>query len=150
MAGQGTATVVGGGIAGLTAAASLLRAGWQVTVLERAAEFGEVGAGLAITRNGMAALDAIGVGDAIRAIGHQTFGAGTQDNHGRWLLQIPDARDDPHSMNRVWGVHRQRLHAALLAATEGAELVTRRRCHFRVPGGTRPRAGLDDLADRQR
>jgi 2-polyprenyl-6-methoxyphenol hydroxylase-like FAD-dependent oxidoreductase len=47
-----TATVVGGGVAGLASAVSLSQAGWQVTVLERAPEFGEVGAGLAITGNG--------------------------------------------------------------------------------------------------
>jgi 2-polyprenyl-6-methoxyphenol hydroxylase-like FAD-dependent oxidoreductase len=47
-----TATVIGGGIAGLASAASLLQAGWKVTVLERTPAFTEVGAGVAITRNG--------------------------------------------------------------------------------------------------
>jgi glycine/D-amino acid oxidase-like deaminating enzyme len=40
---------IGGGIAGLASAASLLRAGWAVTVLERAGEFTDMGAGIAIT-----------------------------------------------------------------------------------------------------
>ncbi|PRY41159.1 2-polyprenyl-6-methoxyphenol hydroxylase-like FAD-dependent oxidoreductase [Geodermatophilus tzadiensis] len=124
MTGERTATVVGGGIAGLAAAASLVRAGWQVTVLERAPEFGEVGAGLAVTRNGMAALDALGIGDRVRGLGHETFAAGTQDRHGRWLLRLPDPRGDPGSANRAWGVHRQRLHGALLAAAADADLVT--------------------------
>ncbi|MEX5720900.1 FAD-dependent monooxygenase [Geodermatophilus maliterrae] len=124
MAGRSTATVVGGGIAGLAAAASLVRAGWRVTVLERAAAFGEVGAGLAVTRNGMAALDALGIGDRVRSAGQETFAAGTQDRHGRWLLRLPDPRQDAQSSNRAWGVHRQRLHAALLAAAEDVDLVT--------------------------
>lgn len=46
MTGQPTATVVGGGVAGLASAVPLTQAGWRVTVLERAAAFGEVGAGL--------------------------------------------------------------------------------------------------------
>jgi 2-polyprenyl-6-methoxyphenol hydroxylase-like FAD-dependent oxidoreductase len=85
-----TATVVGGGIAGLASAVSLAQAGWRATVLERAPEFGEVGAGLAVTGNGMAALEAIGAADAVRAAGYQTSTAGYQDPGGRWLLQIPD------------------------------------------------------------
>ena len=60
-----TATVVGGGIAGLASAVALAQAGWRVTVLERAAAFGEVGAGLATTGNGMTALAALGLAEAI-------------------------------------------------------------------------------------
>jgi ribulose 1,5-bisphosphate synthetase/thiazole synthase len=44
-AGELTAVVVGGGIAGLASAVALAQAGWRVTALERAAAFGEVGAG---------------------------------------------------------------------------------------------------------
>jgi len=79
-----TATVVGGGVAGLASAVSLSQAGWQVTVLERAPEFGEVGAGVAITGNGMTALGAIGAADAVRAAGYQTSTAGYQSPDGRW------------------------------------------------------------------
>jgi len=121
------AIVVGGGIAGLASAVSLAQAGWQATVLERAPAFGEVGAGLAITGNGMEALAAIGVDAAIRAAGYQTVPAGFQDLKGRWLLQIPDTRADVRSIITIWGIHRQRLHAALLRAAQthdGVELVT--------------------------
>ncbi len=62
-----SATVGGGGIAGLASALSLAQAGWRVTVLERARAFGEVGAGLAITGNGMTALGALGLDGAARA-----------------------------------------------------------------------------------
>jgi phytoene dehydrogenase-like protein len=41
-----TAIVVGAGIGGVTAAVALEQCGWQVTVLERAAALGEVGAGI--------------------------------------------------------------------------------------------------------
>jgi 2-polyprenyl-6-methoxyphenol hydroxylase-like FAD-dependent oxidoreductase len=43
--------VVGGGIGGLSAALALARQGLRVRVLERAREFGEVGAGIQIAPN---------------------------------------------------------------------------------------------------
>ncbi|OZV83860.1 hypothetical protein CA850_04235 [Micromonospora echinospora] len=48
--------VVGGGIGGLATAVGLLRAGWRVTILERAAEAGRVGAGLTMMANALRAL----------------------------------------------------------------------------------------------
>jgi 2-polyprenyl-6-methoxyphenol hydroxylase-like FAD-dependent oxidoreductase len=120
-----TATVVGGGVAGLASAVSLSQAGWQVTVLERAPEFGEVGAGLAITGNGMTALGAIGAADAVRDAGYQTSTAGYQGPDGRWLMQIPDV-PSLRKVTTIWGLHRQRLHAAVLEAAktaDGVELI---------------------------
>jgi 2-polyprenyl-6-methoxyphenol hydroxylase-like FAD-dependent oxidoreductase len=43
--------VAGAGIGGLTAAIALRRAGFEVTVFERAAELGEIGAGLLLAAN---------------------------------------------------------------------------------------------------
>ncbi|MGH9129531.1 MAG: FAD-dependent oxidoreductase [Acidimicrobiales bacterium] len=120
MARELKAIVVGGGIADLTSAASLVQAGWQTTVLERAPAFGEIGAGLAITRNGMAALEAIGLDEAVRSVGYETLTAGFQDPSGRWLFRIPDNRADVRWTTTIWGVHRQRLHAAPRVAAEGA------------------------------
>jgi len=121
-----TAVVAGGGIAGLAAAVALTQAGWQVTVLERAPAFGEVGAGLGFTGNGMAALRALGVEEAVRTAGHLAQHAGYQDRSGRWLLRVPETRSDPQAITTVCGIHRQRLHATLRQAAEaaGAELVT--------------------------
>lgn len=59
--------VAGGGIGGLATALGLARAGFQVLVLERAAELGEVGAGIQLGPNAFHALDALGVGEAARA-----------------------------------------------------------------------------------
>jgi len=116
--------VVGGGVAGLASAVSLSQAGWQVAVLERAPEFGEVGAGLAITGNGVTALGAIGAADAVRAAGCQTSTAGYQSLDGRWLMQIPDV-PTLRKVTTIWGLHRQRLHAAVLdsARAAGVELI---------------------------
>lgn len=54
-------TVLGGGIAGLAAATALAQRGANVTVLEKSAELGEVGAGLQISPNGVAVLKALGL-----------------------------------------------------------------------------------------
>ncbi len=83
-----------------------------------------MGAGLAITRNGMAALEGICAGTTVHAAGYQAFVAGTRNYRGRWLLRIPDTRGDPDSMNWVCGVHRRRLHQALATAAGEAELLT--------------------------
>jgi len=114
------ATVVGGGIAGLASAVSLAQAGWQVTVLERAPAYGEVGAGLAVTGNGMSALAALGLDSAVTAAGYQTYTAGFQDPGGRWLMRLPDTNSDRHAVTTIWGLNRQRLHAVLRTAAEAA------------------------------
>ncbi|MQY09275.1 FAD-dependent monooxygenase [Actinomadura macrotermitis] len=103
-----TAVVVGGGIGGLAAAAALAGRGWQVRVLERAAEFGEVGAGLSLWANGTRALDTLGLGTAVRAHSAPETEAGIRDRRGRWL-----ARTDTAELARRHGavvmVHRATL-----------------------------------------
>jgi len=60
--------IIGCGIAGLASAIALRRGGHEVTVYERAAQLTEVGAGISIWANALRALDAIGAGDAVRAV----------------------------------------------------------------------------------
>lgn len=60
-----TVAIVGAGIGGLTAALAFARNGAEVFVLEQAPELTEVGAGLQITPNGLRALEALGLKDAI-------------------------------------------------------------------------------------
>lgn len=57
--------VLGGGIGGLAFALALARRGGRVRVLEKAARFGEIGAGLQLAPNASWALDDLGVLDAI-------------------------------------------------------------------------------------
>jgi 3-hydroxybenzoate 6-monooxygenase len=53
--------IVGGGIAGLTAALALSRRNCRVHVVEKSPEFGEIGAGLQLAPNAMRVLDALGL-----------------------------------------------------------------------------------------
>lgn len=57
--------IVGGGIGGLATAAGLAKAGKNVHVLERAPQFGEVGAGIQLAPNALSALDRLGVLDKV-------------------------------------------------------------------------------------
>lgn len=63
------ALMIGGGIAGLAAAIILRKAGWEVCVKERAAQFTEVGLGFIILPNGLEALDQVGAGEYVRQHG---------------------------------------------------------------------------------
>src|SRR3954462_13786802 len=65
-----TAIVIGGGIAGPVTATALRLAGHDATVFEAypGPTFG-LGGSLALAANGLAALDILGVGDAVRSIG---------------------------------------------------------------------------------
>lgn len=83
--------VIGAGIGGLAAAAGLCAAGWDVTVCERAGSLEPVGVALALAPNGLRALDAIGAGDALRALAvPQELGIRRCD--GRWLMRSTSGR----------------------------------------------------------
>ncbi|VTU33301.1 3-hydroxybenzoate 6-hydroxylase [Variovorax sp. SRS16] len=58
--------LIGGGIGGMAAALALARLGIAIELLEQSAAIGEIGAGLQLGPNAFAALDALGVGEAVR------------------------------------------------------------------------------------
>jgi len=105
------AIVVGGGIGGLAAAVSLRRVGWEVVVHERAAEFGEIGAGVGVMPNALRALEWMGVADEVRRLGTPRVSGGVRSSDGRWLVHLPDAGQE-----RVIAMHRADLHGVLLRA----------------------------------
>ena len=65
---QADILVVGGGIGGLTAALALARDGHRVRVLEKAAQFAELGAGLQLAPNATRVLAANGVEGVVRPV----------------------------------------------------------------------------------
>ena len=66
---MGTQVVIaGGGIAGLAAALACARAGVEVRVFERAAQFSEVGAGLQLGPNATRRLVSLGLGEPLRKL----------------------------------------------------------------------------------
>lgn len=106
--------VVGAGIGGLCAGIGLRRRGWDVTVLERAPEFREVGSGITLMSNGLRGLDALGVGDAVRGAGRVEVPAGLRTPSGRWLSRVEAADDVDGTLGvTAVGIHRAALHRVL-------------------------------------
>ena len=104
--------VIGAGIAGLVAACSLQRAGHDVVVYEQRDNPDADGAGLTLFGNALAALDAVALGDEIRAIADNTLPqmrTGQRTPDGTWLTTIP-----PQTVGQLYTVHRVTLHNTLL------------------------------------
>jgi 2-polyprenyl-6-methoxyphenol hydroxylase-like FAD-dependent oxidoreductase len=118
------AVVVGAGIGGLSAALALHRHGWRVTVLERAPELREVGAGLSLMANAVRALDALGLGPALRRGGHGEAPGGIRDRHGRWLSRVDATEMIRQLGTTALGVHRATLHRTLREALPASSLHT--------------------------
>ncbi|MEU4381338.1 FAD-dependent monooxygenase [Micromonospora echinofusca] len=119
-----TAVVVGAGIGGLGAAIGLHRAGWRVTVLERAATFRPVGAGLVLQANGLRCLDALGLGTAVRQRGRADVSGGTRRADGRWLARIGPGELARALGTPAVGIHRAALHEILLGALPDGVVLT--------------------------
>jgi salicylate hydroxylase len=119
--------VVGGGIGGLSNALALSRKGLKVKVLERASEFGEVGAGLQIAPNCTRILEQWGLLDEALALGVTPDNLVMKDAvDGSVLtrLDLSDTRERYGSPYIV--IHRSDLHGILLRACQraGVDLVT--------------------------
>jgi 2-polyprenyl-6-methoxyphenol hydroxylase-like FAD-dependent oxidoreductase len=76
--------VIGAGIAGLATAVGLQRRGHDVTILEERVDTSS-GAGISIWPNALAALDLLGLGDAVRASGGRVTAGAMRWHDGAWL-----------------------------------------------------------------
>jgi 2-polyprenyl-6-methoxyphenol hydroxylase-like FAD-dependent oxidoreductase len=94
--------VVGGGIAGLSAAIALRKTGHEVVVLERAPRVDPVGAGITLFANAMRALDRLGVGEAVAARGAVATRSAILTWKGRELTRVPsDLLDGTIALHRA-------------------------------------------------
>ena len=100
--------VVGGGIAGLSAAIALRKTGHEVVVLERAPRVDPVGAGITLFANAMKALDRLGVGEAVAARGAAATRSAILTWEGRELTRVPS-----DLLEGTIALHRADLQAAL-------------------------------------
>ncbi|MGP4025538.1 FAD-dependent oxidoreductase [Actinomadura sp. 3N407] len=131
--------VVGGGIGGLATALALAREGHTVHVLERAAEFGEVGAGLQLAPNATRLLRKWGLLDQVVAAGVTPARLVLRDAvTGSELtrLELDEAFRRRYQAPYVV-VHRSDLHGILVEACEkaGVTMETDRLVERVVPGG---------------
>jgi salicylate hydroxylase/6-hydroxynicotinate 3-monooxygenase len=106
--------VVGAGMGGLAAAATLRQAGLEVQVYEQAREFAPVGAGIQMMPNSMKVLRRIGVEDRVRGFAFQPYSHLNRAwDTGEVIRELPMPED-------MFGapylcMHRADLHGALLA-----------------------------------
>ncbi len=112
--------VAGGGIGGLAAALALVRQGFQVKVLEQAAEIGEIGAGIQLGPNAFHAFDALGVGDKARGRAVYTDYMVMHDAIDEYQVgKIPTGKAFIERFGNPYAViHRVDVHLSLL---EGAQ-----------------------------
>ncbi|MFN7944799.1 MAG: FAD-dependent monooxygenase [Blastocatellia bacterium] len=110
------AIIIGGGIGGLCTAIALHRAGIEAVLYERAAEFGEVGAGLTLWANAIRGLRALGLADAVLASGSKVQRASILDSRGRVLSRTRTDEFEQLFGDPTIAIHRARLHQILLAA----------------------------------
>ncbi len=100
-------TIVGGGVAGLTAALALRQRGADVTVLERAFAIAEVGAGLQLSPNAMRVLEALGLVPALDAVSLPSQAVRLRDASGADVVRLDLVRHRPQARFRL--IHRARL-----------------------------------------
>src|SRR5512141_2718296 len=101
--------IIGGGIGGLSAALSLLRAGADVHVYERARTISEVGAGIAVSPNATRILYRLGLAEALEAKAVKpTAGHYHRWDDGRTLLRTPLAG----AMEAAFGFPLYHMHRA--------------------------------------
>lgn len=120
--------VIGGGIGGLTAAIALARQGMAVEVYEQAPALEEVGAGVGLWPNAMAALAQIGLSGQVARLAAKIDQQGLMRPDGTWLLCL-----SAEMMTQRWGagfvaVHRAELQQLLAAEVGSAAIHLGARC----------------------
>jgi 2-polyprenyl-6-methoxyphenol hydroxylase-like FAD-dependent oxidoreductase len=110
--------IAGGGIGGLTLAALLKRRGRECLVLERAARFAPIGAGIILQPNAVKALRIGGIEEAVVNRGAAMERMQIRDDRGRVLSSVEGATFRARFSAGVTGFHRATLHAALLDLIE--------------------------------
>lgn len=118
--------IAGAGIAGLTTALCLARAGLSSTVYERAAEFREIGAGIQLSPNAMHVLAAIGLDERIALQANEPEAIDIRDGPtGALLTSIPLRRICRTRYGAPYlAVHRADLMQVLLSAARSEPLIS--------------------------
>jgi 2-polyprenyl-6-methoxyphenol hydroxylase-like FAD-dependent oxidoreductase len=136
--------IIGGGIAGLTAAVAMARKGLDAEVYEQASELKEVGAGVGLWGNAFRALRVIGLADEVVRLAGEPAGSGVRRPDGAWLLYQPY-----EIMQKRWGagfasVHRAELHRLLADQLDPSAIHLDARCTEISDAGNVVRARFAD------
>ncbi|MEV0276970.1 FAD-dependent monooxygenase [Streptomyces sp. NPDC050610] len=120
-----TALIVGAGVAGLTAATALARAGWRVEVAEVGASGATAGWGLCLTGPSLRALAELGLADACLAEGHGMSVITHVDVRGEHADQTELPRLIGARRPAMAGIARPVLHRILYTEAERCGVVVR-------------------------
>ena len=117
--------IAGGGIGGLATAMGLAQKGFKSIVLEKASQFGEIGAGIQLGPNAFHAFDYLGVGDQARDMAVYIDSLRLMDAmSGDEITRIPlDDLFRKRFKNPYAVVHRGDLHGVFLKACRESELI---------------------------
>ncbi len=121
------AAVVGGGIGGLAVACSLHMRGIDVTVFERTAALGEVGAGLTIFPNSLRQLERMGLAKALAAVGAK-IGERSQYYRADGTAVGKVLTTNSSGWNGMYGMHRADLLNVLAACLPSGVVRTGHHC----------------------
>lgn len=115
-------TLLGAGIAGLSAAIALQQAGHTVTLFEAAPQIRGVGAGIVLAANAMQVYQRLGIQDKIVARGRQLAFFNVTSQSGRLLTRADSAEIAQRYGVNNFTIHRGDLHAVLLAELDPARV----------------------------
>jgi len=135
------AVVVGAGIGGLAAAIALEQAGVEPVVLERAPELHEVGFGLVVSANAVAALRQLGLRDGVAARGTSVRRAEIRNPRGDLLTRI----DYVGQGWETYGILRAELQQAMLEKVPAERLRLGMTCIGATEDGRALLEGADPL-----
>jgi salicylate hydroxylase len=112
--------VAGAGIAGLTAALALARAGLRTTVLEKAAQIEETGAGIQLSPNATRVLIALGLRERLQPLAMTPQAIRVMaGGSGREIVRMPLGGDAERRYGApYWTIHRGDLQSALADAAQ--------------------------------
>jgi salicylate hydroxylase len=110
-----TILVAGGGIGGMACALALTQAGFDVEVLEQAAQIGEIGAGIQLGPNAFNAMDALGCGPRARARAVYTDDLIMMDAVDESVVGLIPVREDFRKRfgNPYAVIHRADIHLSI-------------------------------------
>jgi 2-polyprenyl-6-methoxyphenol hydroxylase-like FAD-dependent oxidoreductase len=121
--GEVDVVVVGAGIAGLTAAIALDRAGIRVRIIERATALTQAGTALSLWPNALAALGHIGLSKEIASIGYEEPTGTICDWSGREIVRLDQSRLRRHLGTPTLIVNRGDLQEVLLDAASDVPMM---------------------------
>lgn len=107
------ALVVGGSVAGMSAALSLHRLGIEVDLVERDPDWRVAGAGITITRPSLRAFQRLGILDRVMAMGHTHPGVSVYTADGRFLREVMSPPLVDADVPGAGGILRSDLHTIL-------------------------------------